>query len=1216
MLALVEWDGGGDGTSWFNPANWSTDTIPGPDDDVRISVPGSPVIVYSPPAPPNSINSLVCDEQLFITGTLPVTTTADINGQTRLRNGVIQGGMWDVSDGDLTCDNAQNRLIDVQVVGEIELGGGTLARLRIEGSTTFQLVRMTALEASSLGFTPGYVVQGTIRCEFGTGGIGMITPGQLTFAPAAVLDFQSYVTIGTSQAFGGAMTLVNQTQIPGAIDFYCQTLINQGQIIFGRSATFAQVYIHSAQLINQGLIESAFPNTYVEIENQWTNTGTIRATAGQIRLKGTVATANLGTLQAAGGNIALETIDNSNATLTLNQSTGSWNVDALFGGSVEFRDGGRLNFTRLIDVTMLSPIGAGLILQGNTRFPSALVSPDDFGLRLANNYVLRDPVTLAGGRLLVEQFAIASIAAGTVITGGGTIGAVAGPPTIINDGIIDVTDLTIDTPFNNRGVIRVSGGEVEIRKYGINEGVLDSTTSGRFELLVPVTHNQGGHFEGSGTIKFAGGTHNISGELATFTGAAEVSGFQAVVNLSQPVNFASLKVGGQVGGTVNFTVPQSVSYPVMLADYSVLGGGGDVTFHGVVTWTAGDMVGSGRTIIAPAGTLQMVGGPGGASGLVRTLSRVLRNQGIVNGSMNGPNPPVVWLQTGGRIENQVGGTFNFSNGRLLGTAGAGTNFENSGSLNLGPATTDLQFDMVPLINTGTLNLAGGTLRLLAGGSSTAGIDVPTGSNLVLYGQFNFTGPVALSGGGQIDLLGGSYNFAPGQFLAAGNLYVSGGSSSINDPVNLSRLQLATSAVLNLNAPATLTRLTMFESATLGGNADVTVASLLEWAAGTIQGTGRLIVPTGATATINPSNSVFLRRPFQNSGTVNFINGLIRLIPTPATAAITNLAGGSFNLTGGATLINESAPAPASFANFGTLRKSGLNSVFIDIRLENWNTVRVESGTLTLGSGGDQSAGGSMQVLAGATLTFGGQWSHQPGTSIVGAGNVSFGIGTHDVQLLDVTGAVSVANSSLVRMGTSARSGSLNLTASSRVELLSGGDKVWVTGSLGVTALSRIDVTNNAIIVDYPVGGPSPLGTPDNPASIFGMIRSGYAMGAWNGPGIISSAAAANPATALGFGEATSIFSTLPAIFMGQMVDDSAVLIRHTLGGDANLDATVNLADFDRVAANFGQSPRPFALGDFNYDGLVSLTDFNALAANFGRALAPAQSDDEVALALM
>ena len=58
-----------------------------------------------------------------------------------------------------------------------------------------------------------------------------------------------------------------------------------------------------------------------------------------------------------------------------------------------------------------------------------------------------------------------------------------------------------------------------------------------------------------------------------------------------------------------------------------------------------------------------------------------------------------------------------------------------------------------------------------------------------------------------------------------------------------------------------------------------------------------------------------------------------------------------------------------------------------------------------------------------------------------------------------------------------------------------------------------------------------------------------------------------------------------------------------LMADANRDKMVNLIDFNRLASNFGQSPRDFSQADFNYDGVVNLQDFNLLAGRFGTVLA-------------
>ena len=58
--------------------------------------------------------------------------------------------------------------------------------------------------------------------------------------------------------------------------------------------------------------------------------------------------------------------------------------------------------------------------------------------------------------------------------------------------------------------------------------------------------------------------------------------------------------------------------------------------------------------------------------------------------------------------------------------------------------------------------------------------------------------------------------------------------------------------------------------------------------------------------------------------------------------------------------------------------------------------------------------------------------------------------------------------------------------------------------------------------------------------------------------------------------------------------------------DANHDARVDLDDFNRLAQNFGQTPRDASQGDFNYDGTVNLDDFNILAQRFGTVLPAAR----------
>jgi len=159
----------------------------------------------------------------------------------------------------------------------------------------------------------------------------------------------------------------------------------------------------------------------------------------------------------------------------------------------------------------------------------------------------------------------------------------------------------------------------------------------------------------------------------------------------------------------------------------------------------------------------------------------------------------------------------------------------------------------------------------------------------------------------------------------------------------------------------------------------------------------------------------------------------------------------------------------------------------------------------------------------------------------------------------------------------------------------------VTGNINLTSLSItgngvLDVNNNHIIIAY--------GASDPIATIAAYIKSGYNGGAWNGPGIDSSAAAINPGYALGFADGAD--GVVAGLSSGQ------IEVMYTLVGDANLDGLVNGADFNILAANFNQNITGWDQGDFNYDGLVNAADFNELAANFNQGVSGAASAGDVA----
>jgi hypothetical protein len=173
--------------------------------------------------------------------------------------------------------------------------------------------------------------------------------------------------------------------------------------------------------------------------------------------------------------------------------------------------------------------------------------------------------------------------------------------------------------------------------------------------------------------------------------------------------------------------------------------------------------------------------------------------------------------------------------------------------------------------------------------------------------------------------------------------------------------------------------------------------------------------------------------------------------------------------------------------------------------------------------------------------------------------------------------------------------------------VSAGTVALSTGMINATKVrslavnGALDITDDSLVLDYTGGSPM--------STISSLIATGFASGAWTGAGITSSSAQAAAGgadkTSIAYAEATDLFSTFPAAFEGLSVDNTSLLLLYTLSGDATLDESVNSADFNLLATNFGLSNQRWSQGDFTYNGSVDSADFNVLAGNFGKTLATA-----------
>jgi hypothetical protein len=158
----------------------------------------------------------------------------------------------------------------------------------------------------------------------------------------------------------------------------------------------------------------------------------------------------------------------------------------------------------------------------------------------------------------------------------------------------------------------------------------------------------------------------------------------------------------------------------------------------------------------------------------------------------------------------------------------------------------------------------------------------------------------------------------------------------------------------------------------------------------------------------------------------------------------------------------------------------------------------------------------------------------------------------------------------------------------------GGNKFLSVKQLVMQMPARLDIRGHTLIVDHDNAA--------NSGDIPGFIQTAFQPAApthWNGPGITSSIAIADPKRAIGFNEAMLLFGPGGGNYRGYNVDGDATIVTLTVPGDVNLDRKITFSDLVTAAANFG-SPTPFWYkGNFNYDGQVDFSDLIGVAANFG-----------------
>jgi hypothetical protein len=434
------------------------------------------------------------------------------------------------------------------------------------------------------------------------------------------------------------------------------------------------------------------------------------------------------------------------------------------------------------------------------------------------------------------------------------------------------------------------------------------------------------------------------------------------------------------GGTANFDGTGIVSPSILTLSGGTLGGAQTVSVGNSMSWTGGSLSGTGRTLILPGASLTV----NNLSTFNSITSRTLDNGGTTTWA------GASLTMNGGVITNEPGALFQVQSPALI--IGS-SRLDNAGTLlTMGSGTN--AFTGVALNNFNLVEVQGGTLALRGGGNNAGTISVPAGTTLSYAGgTFTTSGNPSVSGAGMLLVSGVTSAALGGTMNVSGPNIFSGGSVDFTGNYTCTNTMTISGGTVSFDGTGTVSpSILNLSGGTLGGAQTVTARNSMSWIGGSMSGTGRTLIPTGASLTINYLNLSFTpvtSRTLDNGGTATWAGASISMIG----GVITNEPGalfqvqspGSFNFGGGSE----------RFDNAGTFRKSVTPGTFtFTVPLNNNGTVDIETGTLFANGGGYAFSSNSVLNCAVAGTT--------PGTNygqLQVGGSVSLN-GTLSVKLIN------------------------------------------------------------------------------------------------------------------------------------------------------------------------------------------------------------------------
>jgi RHS repeat-associated protein len=826
LLSQVTWlnPAGGD---WDTAANWSGGALPGANDDVVINSLNPGAVVTHSLNNTDTVHSITAAAPITLSGgTLSISGSFNDSSAVTLAGGTLAnatvqvgttlsaglaGGSTASTLSGVTLAGSLNVLGDfsVTVINGLTLDNSVVeladqARLEFAGT---QVLGVSTASTGKVEFTDN-VDSGTFLDETGTNSTLTVSAG---IALEAVPGSPLTAALGTITAEGVDSSIVYNGTVSAAASG--ATIVLSGGDAGGTWT-------------NNGTIESVSGGTLVLDEpgtlSGWSNTGTISASDSTIDLGGIFTVTELGAFSNSGGTTYLTgTLNNSGATLALNNTTGPWvlNGGTINGGVVATANSGVLsqgiNGSTLNGVTLAGTLqelagGTVTITNGLTLNSGTVELGSDAALDFSGTQ------TLGGaGNVVFSDSSDPTI----TVTGTGNLLTI-GSNIIIhgNCGVIDAGAST----FINEGTITAdtSGGRLSISGNWSNAGAINST-NGSTLILGPIAgYGSAGTFTNTGTISGATGAiwiaetlNNTNSTLAltAATGTYYMVGGTilggTVTTTGGAVLYASQYNGTLAGilfdGTLDMTGSQNelLSATLTITDGLELSPGSTIIMGGNAALTDATLTFEGTQTLAGTGTVTLTnlvsdGGLQVSGGSTLTIApgiTVQGNSGVAGSSSGGlfDNQGTI-LATGGGTLTAEGET-NYAGGTLTG----GT-WEAVGGSSLllpgAPITTnaasillDGAASAISSSTTGTTNALTGFTSNAAAGSFTIqnGANFTSGSSFTNAGTLTINAVIFVPGGaGVYTQNGGSTVLISGTLGALGDqINIQGGTLSGTGTVN-------------------------------------------------------------------------------------------------------------------------------------------------------------------------------------------------------------------------------------------------------------------------------------------------------------------------------------------------------------------------------------------------------------------------------------------------